>query len=117
VILVVDDQEDKRLVLRDYLNAVYEIIDARYGEEAIRVAETTLPHLISMDLRLPRMNGVEATQRIKANAALGRAPVIKVTSFALSSDERQALDADCVDYLAKPGDPALLLEKIGACLP
>jgi two-component system, cell cycle response regulator DivK len=112
VILLVDSEEDNRLVLRDRLKKDFEIIEAADGEEGIRLAESHSPDLILMELWLPRLNGHEAIRRIKADPALRHIPIIAVTSFAWSGDERKALDTGCDDYLTKPIEPAALLAKI-----
>ena len=76
-ILVVEDQEDSRRILRDLLaSADYEIMEAVNGEEALTAAATQRPDLI-----LPIMDGYEATRRIKADPTLTHVPVIAVTSL------------------------------------
>src|SRR6516164_8762815 len=86
-ILVVEDQEDSRRILRDLLkSADYEIMEAVNGEEALTAAATQRPDLILMDIQLPIMDGYEATRRIKADPTLTHVPVIAVTSYALSGD-------------------------------
>src|SRR5262249_15755811 len=87
-ILVVEDQEDNRRILRDLLtNAGYEIIEAENGEEALAVAARERPDLILMDIQLPLLEGYEVTRRIKADPALRSIPIIAITSYALSGDE------------------------------
>lgn len=112
-ILVVEDQEDNRRILRDLLTAVgYEIIEAVTGEEGVALAETHRPDLILMDIQLPGLDGYEATRRIRANPALGHIPIIAVTSYALSGDDAKALEAGCNAYIAKPYSPRELLTLI-----
>jgi two-component system, cell cycle response regulator DivK len=65
-----------------------------------------------MDLRLPIMDGYEATRRIKADPALRSIPVIAVTAYALSGEDRNARAAGCNDYVPKPFSPRQLLAKI-----
>ena len=90
-ILVVDDQEDNRRILRDLLtNSSFEVIEARTGEEAVALAEAQTPDLILMDIQLPGIDGYEATRRIKAIPALRATPLIVVTSYALSGDDVKA---------------------------
>jgi two-component system cell cycle response regulator DivK len=112
-ILVVEDQEDNRRILRDLLtSAGYEVIEAVTGEEGVASAETHRPDLILMDIQLPGLDGYEATRRIKANPALRQIPVIAVTSYALSGDDVKAFEAGCDAYVSKPFSPRELLAKI-----
>ena len=112
-ILVVEDQEDNRRILRYLLGSVqYEVIEALTGEEGVTLAERERPDLILMDIQLPGIDGYEATRRIKADPALRAIPIIAVTSYALSGDEDKARDAGCDAYVAKPYSPRQLLAKI-----
>ncbi len=117
-ILVVEDQEDNRRILRDLLtSAGYETIEAVNGEEGVAMAQTERPDLILMDIQLPRLDGYEATRRIKADPALRQIPVIAVTSYALSGDDAKALAAGCDAYVIKPFSPRLLLAKVREYVP
>jgi two-component system, cell cycle response regulator DivK len=112
-ILVVEDQEDNRCILRDLLTSVgYELVEAVTGEDGVRMAETHVPDLILMDIQLPGIDGYEATRRIKAHVALRHIPVIAVTSYALSGDDVKAFEAGCDAYVSKPFSPRALLAKI-----
>jgi two-component system cell cycle response regulator DivK len=112
-ILVVEDQEDNRQILRDLLSNVgYEMIEAEDGVQALDQAAKHRPDLILMDIQLPLMDGYECTRRIKANPDLKAIPIIVVTSYALSGDEEKARAAGCDDYVAKPYSPRALLAKI-----
>jgi two-component system, cell cycle response regulator DivK len=114
-ILVVEDQEDNRQILRDLLTSGgFDMIEAENGADAITAAETNRPDLILMDIQLPILDGYEATRRIKANPDLKSIPIIVVTSYALSGDEDKARRAGCDDYVAKPFSPRELLAKIKA---
>jgi two-component system, cell cycle response regulator DivK len=117
-ILVVEDQEDNRRIVRDLLTSVgYEIVEAVTGEEGVSMAETQVPDLILMDIQLPGIDGYEATRRIKANAALRQIPVVAVTSYALSGDDVKAFEAGCDAYISKPFSPRALLAKIREFVP
>ena len=112
-ILVIEDHEDNRRILRYLLtSAGYEVIEAITGEEGVASAEAQRPDLILMDIQLPGLDGYEATRRIKANADLRRIPIIVVTSYALSGDDVKALAAGCDAYVTKPFNPRQLLAKI-----
>ena len=117
-ILVVEDQEDNRRIMRDLLtSAGFEVIEAVNGNEALSVAEAERPDLIVMDIQLPKLDGLEATRRIKANPVLRHIPVIAVTSYAMSEDNEKAMTAGCDAYFAKPVSPRTLLAKIREYLP
>ena len=117
-ILVVEDQEDNRQILRDLLGATdYELIEAGDGEEALAVVAKQRPDLILMDIQLPVLDGYEATRRIKADPALRTIPIIAVTSYALSGEEETARTAGCDAYVPKPYSPRQLLAKIREFLP
>ena len=112
-ILVVEDQEDNRQILRDLLGSVgYEMLEAGDGEAGVAAAKAQRPDLILMDIQLPLMDGYEATRRIKADPTLTHVPVIAVTSYALSGDKAKALAAGCDDFVPKPYSPRQLLAKI-----
>ena len=116
-ILVVEDQEDNRQILRDLLgSAGFRMIEAHDGEQALTVARSERPNLILMDIQLPILDGYEATRSIKRDPELKHIPVIAVTSYALSGDEERARAAGCDGYVAKPYSTRPLLAKIGQFL-
>jgi two-component system, cell cycle response regulator DivK len=118
VILVIEDQEDNRRIVRDLLTSKgYKVIEAVNGLEGVKTAETVRPDLILMDIQLPGIDGYEATRRIKANPETEKTPVIVVTSYALSGDDVKAFEAGCDAYVAKPFSPRELLAKIREYLP
>ena len=117
-ILVIEDQEDNRQILRDLMTANgYELIEATTGEDGIAMAVREKPDLILMDIQLPGIDGYEVTRRIKANPQLNAIPIIAVTSYALSGDDKKAFAAGCDGYVTKPYSPRLLLAKICEYLP
>lgn len=117
-ILVVEDHEDNRQILRDLLaSAGYTMLEAGDGEQGVAMAIAERPDLILMDIQLPRLDGYEATRRIKGDPTLQTIPIIVVTSYALSGDEDKARSAGCDDYIAKPYSPRQLLARIRAALP
>ncbi len=116
-ILVVEDQNDSRRIMRDLLgSAGYEVLEARTGIDAVHMAEAERPDLILMDLQLPVIDGLEATRRIKAIEGLRNTPVVAVTSYALSGDNEKAMAAGCDSYFSKPVSPRTLLAKINTIL-
>ena len=112
-ILVVEDQEDLRGVLRDLLTGSgYAVIEAGVGEAGVAKAKSGRPDLILMDIQMPIIDGYEATRRIKVEPALKPIPIIAVSSFAMKGDEEKARAAGCDHYVTKPYSPMQLLRLI-----
>jgi PAS domain S-box-containing protein len=102
-ILLADDNEEVINLFQDYLEAVgYQVIVARTGQEAVERAQEERPDLILMDTQMPGMDGLEATRRLRADAALATIPIISVTALAMPGDREQCLAAGANDYLSKP---------------
>ena len=118
LILVVEDQEDNRQILRDLLGSVgFDMVEANDGQEALVQVAKQRPDLILMDIQLPVMDGYEATRRLKNDPATKSIPIIVVTSYALSGDEGKAKAAGCDAYVTKPYSPRQLLAKVREFLP
>jgi two-component system, cell cycle response regulator DivK len=112
-ILIVEDTEDNRRIMRDLLsNAGFDIVEAHDGQAAVAAAANYVPDLILMDIQLPVLNGYEAIRRIKADPKLQAIPIIAVTSYALTGDKESARAAGCDRYVAKPFSPRQLLATI-----
>jgi two-component system, cell cycle response regulator DivK len=90
----------------------YEIAEAEDGEQALEAIAKQRPDLILMDIQLPIIDGYTATRKIKADPTLRSIPIIAVTSYALSGEEKKAREAGCDDYAPKPFSPRQLLAKI-----
>ena len=102
-ILVVDDQPDIREVLTDYLNNKgFEVLEASGGEEALRRIPEFRPHIVLLDIAMPRMTGVEALRRIKALPH--QAAVVMVSGIEDVETARQTLALGAADYITKPVD-------------
>jgi len=104
-ILVVEDNLDNRRILVYRLKRIgeFDIVEASNGEEALAIVQASPPpDLIFMDLKMPVMDGWEATKKIR-QLEFGRdIPIIALTAQAMAGDEQKALAAGCDDYLAKP---------------
>ena len=112
-ILYVEDNEFNRKIVRDLLGRTsYRLIEAGDGEMGVTVAQTECPDLIIMDVQLPRLSGLDATRRLRADPRTASIPIIVITSFALSGDEQRAMEAGASAYLAKPYSPRELLQTI-----
>jgi len=117
-VLVIEDQEDNRRIIRDLLTSEgYDVIEALSGEEGLELVISHRPDLILMDIQLPGMDGYETARRIKENIELGLIPIIAVTSYALSGDDVKAMEAGCAAYIAKPFSPRVLLSKVREFVP
>jgi two-component system, cell cycle response regulator DivK len=102
-ILIVDDDPMSRKLARDVLQANgYDTEEVITGEEAVAKTAQIKPNLIVMDIRLPGVDGLEATRHLKSDNATAGIPVITVTAQAMPGDEEKILEAGCQAYLAKP---------------
>jgi CheY-like chemotaxis protein len=112
-ILVVDDWPEGRLLLTRLLAPLgFEVREAADGEQAIAAWQAWAPQLILMDMRMPVLDGLEATRRIKASEA-GRATiVVALTASSFEEQRAEILDAGCDDFVRKPFDEDVLLELI-----
>ncbi|HEY8087623.1 MAG TPA: response regulator, partial [Polyangiaceae bacterium] len=111
-ILYVEDSPQNRDIVRRYLGGDFDLYEAEDGEHGLERAARDAPDLILMDLSLPRIDGWEATRRIKANAALKHIPVVALTAHAAREDQARARAAGCCDYLTKPIEREMLLTTI-----
>jgi two-component system cell cycle response regulator DivK len=117
-ILHVEDNPDNRMLIRDLLQfRGYRVVEVSDGTQALATAEREQPDIILMDVQLPGVSGLELARRIKARADLRHIPIVAVTSFALSGDDKKAFAAGCDAYVAKPYEPRELLKLIERLLP
>ena len=109
-VLIVEDNPLNRELAEAILElAGYEVVSAGDGEAALATARATRPDLILMDVELPRLDGLEATRRLKADPTTRRIPVVALTAYAMAGDEERARAAGCDGYVTKPiNRPALL---------
>jgi PAS domain S-box-containing protein len=116
-ILVVDDSDNNRQLLVQLLAPVgFEVLEATNGEEAIKMWETFQPHLIWMDMKMPVIDGYQATQRIKATAEGIGTIVIAISASAFESEKVAMLLAGCDDIVCKPVSEKVIFEKIAQYL-
>lgn len=102
-ILVVDDLPDQRKLLRGLLGQIgFDIREAGNGAEAVAVWEEWSPHLIWMDMRMPVLNGMEATRKIKATEKGKATCIIALTASTFEDERDEIIDAGCDDFLRKP---------------
>jgi two-component system cell cycle response regulator DivK len=112
-ILVVEDQEDLRGVLRDlFTSSGYTVIEAVDGAAGVARAKSDRPDIILMDIQMPIIDGYDATRQIKADPNLASIPIVAVSSFAMKGDEEKARAAGCDEYVTKPYSPIQLLRMV-----
>jgi two-component system cell cycle response regulator DivK len=117
-ILVVEDNPLNLKLIRDVLEFQgYDVITAQSGEEGVRVACTSPPDLVLMDLQLPGIDGHEALQRIHADPRCGAVPVVAVTAFAMKDDVARAEASGFAGFIAKPISVRALPEQLARFLP
>src|SRR5438874_13411645 len=109
-VLVVEDNELNLKLLNDLLEYQgYRVIATRLGEPALGLAQQYKPDLILMDIQLPDISGMEATQRLKGDEQTRAIPIIAVTAFAMSGGEARILASGLDDYLSNALHVAQLL--------
>jgi PAS domain S-box-containing protein len=112
-ILITEDQPESRLLLRRLLEPLgFELREAVNGEEAVALFEQWHPHLIFMDIRMPVMDGLEATRRIKASDAGAQTHIVAITAHALEEERRKILATGCDDFIRKPYAETELLDAL-----
>ena len=114
ILLVEDNEMNRDMRNRRLRRNNYDVTIAIDGQEGIDFAAANPPDLILMDMSLPKVDGWEATRRLKAIDGLASVPIIALTAHAMSSDRDKALEAGCDDYDTKPVELKRLLGKIAA---
>lgn len=114
VILIVDDEDSNIYALQSYLDTLdVKIRVAKNGEQAIYLLQQVEKvDIILLDMMMPVMDGYETLQALKENAFLKQIPVIAVTAKAMKGDREKCMEAGAWDYVSKPLDMKLLIEKI-----
>ena len=116
-ILVVEDRWESRHLLVKLLESVgFQIREAENGAEAIAIWEEWQPHLIWMDMRMPVMDGYEATRQIKTTLKGQATVIIALTASALEEEKTIILSAGCDDFVRKPFHEALIFDKLAEYL-
>lgn len=112
-ILIAEDERDIRdLVAFTLRFAGYEVVAVENGEKAVQAALQELPDLILLDVRMPRMTGYEACQKIKADARTAKIPVVFLSAKGQESEIRTGMEVGANGYLIKPFAPMELTEKV-----
>lgn len=116
-ILIIEDDEKNRKLLRIVLqNAGYETIEAEDGEQGIKLAKENIPSLILMDIQMPVMDGVAAAKILKSEQSTAKIPVIALTSYAMREDKERFLKEGFDGYISKPIEVKEFLDIVKSIL-
>lgn len=117
VLLVADDDEDILTLVQLRLSrSGFEVVVARDGEEALRLARERSPDLAVLDWMMPKMSGVDVLRALRASEATAGIPVVLLTARASEFDVREGIDAGADDYIQKPFSPQELAVRVQAIL-
>jgi DNA-binding response OmpR family regulator len=117
LVLIADDDEDIRALVAFRLErAGYDVVAARDGEEALRLARERGPALAVLDVMMPKLTGLEVTRRLRAEEATSAMPVILLTARVQDADVARGLEAGADDYIKKPFSPQELRARVEAIL-
>lgn len=116
-IMIVEDYDDTRLLLRHSLEDLgYSVLEASNGQQAVDIASREHPDLILMDLDLPILDGIAATQQIRQQEHMERVPIVAVTAYPMSYSHVKAFAKGCNEYMAKPIDISELARLVNRYL-
>ncbi|HEV8427062.1 MAG TPA: response regulator [Pyrinomonadaceae bacterium] len=116
-IMVVEDYDDTRLLLKKGLEGLgYSVLEASNGQEAVDIAGREHLDLILMDLDLPILDGIVATQRIRQQTEMRGVPIVAVTAYPMSYTRVKAFAEGCDEYMAKPIDMSELARLVNRYL-
>jgi CheY-like chemotaxis protein len=116
-IMVVEDYDDTRMLLKQGLEMLgYSVLEASNGQEAVDIADRERPDLILMDLDLPILDGIAATQRIRQQEHMESVPIVAVTAYPLSYSRVKAFAKGCNEYMPKPIDMSELARVVNRYL-
>ena len=117
-VMVVEDYDDTRALLKSILERKgFRVVEAVNGREAVERAASECPDLILMDLDLPILDGIEATNRIRRMEALCAVPIVAITAYPMSYTRVKAFAQGCDEYIPKPIELTRLEEVLRRHLP
>jgi signal transduction histidine kinase/ligand-binding sensor domain-containing protein/DNA-binding response OmpR family regulator len=111
-LLLVEDNEDFRFYLKDNLRIEYRVLEARNGQEGLKMTLDHLPDLIVSDIMMPEMNGIELCRKIKSDPKISHTPVILLTARSAEEQKLEGLETGADDYLTKPFNFEILVLRI-----
>ncbi|QYZ65205.1 MAG: response regulator [Gammaproteobacteria bacterium (ex Lamellibrachia satsuma)] len=116
-VLMAEDNELNLIILSEFLtDRGFKILSARNGVEAVQMASNTHPDIILMDIQMPKMDGLEATRRIRALPQLASVPIIALTALVMPGDKERCMEAGTDSYLSKPVNLSQLSEEMTSLL-
>jgi CheY-like chemotaxis protein len=116
-ILIVDDFDDTRLLLRTWLEKKgFRVVEAENGNQAISKAASSRPDLIIMDVEMPELDGLSATRKIRELGDFERVPIVAVSAYGADQFRADALAAGCNEYVSTPFEPDELERLIRALI-
>jgi CheY-like chemotaxis protein len=116
-ILIVDDFDDTRLLLRTWLQKKgFRVVEAENGNRAVAAAKQNRPDLIIMDVEMPELDGLAATRRIRELKDFATVPIVAVSAYGADQYREHALAAGCNEYVPTPFEPEELERLIRALL-
>ena len=116
VLIVEDNPMNMRLIEMILKSDDYLLLKANDGEEALAIAAIDHPDLVLMDIRLPKIDGLEEVKRLKQNAQFKNTPIIALTAHAMKGDMEKAMEAGCDSYVSKPIDTRQLPRLVASML-
>jgi CheY-like chemotaxis protein len=113
LVLVVEDDTDTRHMYAHWLaNYGFDVAEARNGQEGVETAERVHPDVVLMDVAMPRMDGLEATRRLRRNPDTAGTPIVILSAYSTLQDRERAFAAGANDFLPKPCDLDTVAEKL-----
>ena len=112
-VLIVEDNEDNLRIYSTYLSfSGFQVVEATDGEAGIAAARSSQPDVILMDVSIPKIDGWEATRRLKADPETSHIKIIALTAHALADDRDKAVAAGFDAYIAKPAEPRAVVAEV-----
>ena len=116
ILIVEDNLQNMRLIEMVLRAKGYILLKATDGEEALDMAMRERPDLITMDIQIPKLDGLEVTKRLRETPALSHIPIIALTAYAMKGDKERFIGGGCNAYLPKPVDtrelPGVIAEML-----
>jgi DNA-binding response OmpR family regulator len=115
VVLVADDEEDIRVLVSFRLDrAGWEVVTAADGREALELILERRPDIAVLDVRMPKLTGIEVLQQVRADATVGETPVILLSAGVQEDSIAKGLEAGANEYMKKPFSPDELAARVEA---